>query len=274
MKKLTSVLVLSLSSLTIAAAGSQPSLERLLEPFEAAPVKESAPDAQEPAQAVPEASADRTETFKVTQEDAIDALLKASKAAIHEDDSVEITIKSGFRPVTVPKDAEWRLFTADRFAPDNRGRWLPSLLLEVNGELEERWRLQCEVDLYRMVYMTTQRLGRGETPMSPGIHPVICNIYDESSRPVPVSEELDNYEMVRSLAEGHFLTWDDISARRAVRKGETVEVILKKGRLSVTMQAMCLQDGLVDETVRLKNPRTRAEFAGVVTAPGTVNVVN
>ena len=122
--------------------------------------------------------------------------------------------------------------------------------------------------------MTTQRLGRGETPMRPGIQAVICNIYEELLPPVPVSEDLCNYEVVRTVSVGRFLTWEDISPRRAVRKGEQVDVVLEKGDLSISLRAMCMQDGLINETVRLKNPRKRSEFAGVVTAPGLVTIID
>lgn len=257
---------------SVALADSHLSLDRLLQPFEATPpaVKESKPaQAAEPAPPNPDG-----ENIRITAEDAIKVLLKASQAAVHEDDSVEIRIRSGFQPITLSGEAEWRLFTSDQFAPDNRGRWMPSLVLEVDGEVKQRWRLTCDIDLYRMVYMTTLRLARGETPMSPGIKPVIANIYNESSRPVPAFEELSQYEMVRNLGEGRFLTWDDISPRRAIRKGETVDVILNNGQLQITMRAMSLEDGLIDEEIRLRNPRTRAEFTGVITAPGVVTVTN
>ena len=70
------------------------------------------------------------------------------------------------------------------------------------------------------------------------------------------------------------LTWEDVSPRRAVRKGEQVDVVLEKGDLSISIRAMCMQDGVINDTVRLKNPRTRTEFAGVVTAPGRITVMN
>jgi flagella basal body P-ring formation protein FlgA len=171
-------------------------------------------------------------------------------------------------------ELDWELYVVDRFAPDNRGRWSPMLILEVDGDVAKRWRLRCDVDLYRTVHMTTQRLGRGETPMRPGIRPVICNVYAERVPPIPVTENLQNYEMVRTVSVGQFLTWEDVSPRRAVRKGEHVDVVLEKGELSISMRAMCMQDGVIDQTVTLKNPRTRSEFAGVVTAPGRVTVLD
>lgn len=268
------VLIVPLGSATSLFGGNPVDLSRLLKPYEQIVVEplEDAGRAQETGQDnVPEVVVKKN---KITEEEALKALLEAGRGFIGENDSLEINIKSGWRSVSVAADAEWKLYVVEPFAPDNRGRWFPSIVLEVNGDVEESWRLTCEVDLYRMVYMTTQRLARGETPMRPGIEPVICNIYEEVSRPVPVSEDLSNYELVQTVGVGRFLTWADISPKRAVRKGDTVEVILEKGRLMITMQALCMQDGLVEETVRLKNPRTRAEFAGVVTAPGVVKVVN
>ena len=272
MKSLKQLFLATLLPLTLLPAGSEVSLTHLLQPFEERKVTVAAKSSEQPTSEKPELT--EPSQIKLTEKDAIEALLRAGRAAVQAGDSLEISIRSGWESVAIPAGADWELYAVDQFAPDNRGRWFPSLVLEVDGQVEKRWRLNSQVDLYRMVYMTTQRLGRGETPMRPGIHPVICNIYNESSRPLPVAEDLKNYEMVRTLGVGQFLTWDDVSPRRAVRKGETVEVILEKGSLSITMQAMCLQDGVVEETVRLKNPTTRSEFAGVVTAPGVVSVVN
>ena len=68
------------------------------------------------------------------------------------------------------------------------------------------------------------------------------------------------------------LTWD-VSPRRAVRKGEHVDVVLEKGELSISMRAMCMQDG-GESDGQPKNPRTRSEFAGLVTAPGLITIVD
>lgn len=268
-----SIFLCLLLLVSVGHADSTLSLSRLLEPLErpAPRAKTPAPERQVEA-APPSAKEDKTQL--ITRDDVINALLEASQTSLHEDDSVEINIRSGFQSVSIPADAQWRLLTTDPFAPDNRGRWMPLVALEVDGEVHQRWRLTCDVALFRMVHMTTARLARGETPMSPGIRPVIANIYNESVRPVPAYEDLSYYEMVRNLGEGRFLTWDDINPRRAVRKGETVDVTLKNGPLQITMRAMSLEDGVVDDVIRLRNPRSRTEFAGVIDAPGSVVLSN
>jgi flagella basal body P-ring formation protein FlgA len=271
-QKIKTFFALWLISSSLAFSDSRHTLERLLVPFEPHVTKATKPAS--PERIMPVAASPSPKTVQITREKAIAVLLAAGKAAVHKDDSLEITIRSGFQPVVIPEGVEWSLFTPDPFAPDNRGRWVPALILTVNGEIKQRWRLVCDVDLYRMVFMVTQRLGRGETPMSPGIAPVIVNIFKESSNPIPAYENISDYEMVRNLSEGRFLTWDDIIPRRAVRNGEMVDVTLINGQLQITMRAICLQDGSVNDVIRLRNPRTRAEFAGIVTAPGTVMVTN
>jgi flagella basal body P-ring formation protein FlgA len=273
MNYLNAILFCLLMPLCSIIASPQMGIDRLLQPYQEKETLEL--EDQSTQQTEEEKASPLTDQkSKITKEDVLDSLHKAGKASIGKEDTLEIKIKTDWKSVSVPLDSEWSLDVVEAFAPDNRGRWFPSVILKVDGRVQDRWRLNCEVELYRMVYMTTQRLGRGETPMRPGIHPVICNIYDESTRPVPVSEDLGHYEMVRTLAVGQFLTWEDISPRPAVRKGETVDVILEKGRLSISMLAMCLQDGLIEETVLLKNTRTRVEFTGVVTALGIVKVSN
>ncbi len=273
MKRLIFTLFLSLTLPLAVSLADKLDLSSLLQPLEPSDLQLETEgesgliESQEPRQP-------QQQDILITEQAALEALLRAGKLSIADEDTLEITIKSGWKPFSVPVELDWELYVVDRFAPDNRGRWSPMLILEVDGDVAKRWRLRCDVDLYRTVYMTTQRLGRGETPMRPGIRPVICNIYDERIPPIPVTENLQNYEMVRTVSVGQFLTWEDISPRRAVRKGEHVDVVLEKGELSISMRAMCMQDGVINETIRLKNPRTRSEFAGVVTAPGRVTVLD
>jgi flagella basal body P-ring formation protein FlgA len=266
------ILILSLSLPITVSLAAKLDLGRLLQPLQPIDLQQETEQEREPVES-PEAQAG-PQHVRITKQAAVEALLRAGNLSIPEEDTLEVVIKSGWEPVSVPVEADWELYVADRFAPDNRGRWSPMLILEVNGDVAKRWRVRCDVDLYRRVYMTTQRLGRGETPMRPGIRAVICNIYEEPIPPIPVTEDLQSYEMVRTISVGQFLTWEDVSPRRAVRKGEHVDVVLEKGELSISMRAMCMQDGVVNQTVRLKNPRTRSEFAGLVTAPGLITIVD
>ncbi len=273
MKRLIVVFMLSLALALAVSQAEQLDLGRLVMPL--AVIEPQVEAVIEPDQSMDEESLpNEPQHVLITEQIALEVLFKQGELSIPREDTLEMVIKSGWEPVSVPVESDWELYVVDPFAPDNRGRWSPMLVLEVNGDVSKRWRLRCDVDLYRRVYMTTQRLGRGETPMRPGIQAVICNIYEELLPPVAVSEDLSNYEVVRTVSVGRFLTWEDISPRRAVRKGEQVDVVLEKGDLSITLRAMCMQDGLINETVRLKNPRTRSEFAGVVTAPGLVTIIN
>lgn len=204
----------------------------------------------------------------------LQSITQAQQLLLDEDDRLELELKSELKAVEVPVGAQWRVLAVDRFAPDYRGRWSTSVELEVDGEIQQRWRLELQAALYRPVYMTTQRLNKGEVPAKPAVQVAICNIYEERSRPVPAHVPLRGYEMARTLGNGQFLSWDDVSRQPDIRKGELVDVVLKQGSLLITMQAMALQDGMIKESVRLRNTRSRVEFAGVIAAPGTVYVEN
>lgn len=254
----------------LGAAGPQVHFSELLRPLELAQHVSTAMPQQRESKAVEPAP----EMLQLSPQLLVESITQAQQQLLDENDSLELELKSELKAVEIPVGAEWRVLAVDRFAPDYRGRWSTAVELEVDGEVQQQWRLEFQAALYRPVYMTTQRLNKGEAPTKPAVQVAICNIYEERTRPVPAYVSLRGYEMVRTLGNGQFLSWDDVSRQPDIRKGDMVDVVLRQGSLLITMQAMSLQDGMIKESVRLRNTRSRVEFAGVIAAPGTVYVEN
>ena len=165
MKGLICTLMLALTLPCARGWAGKLELSSLIQPLETSDLMAEAGHAPDRVDCL-ELPQDEPQPLCITHQTAVEALLRAGQSAIPEEDTLEITIKSGWEPVTVAGTTDWELYVADRFAPDHRGRWSPMLILEVDGDVAKRWRLRCDVDLYRRVYMTTQRLGRGDSHAS------------------------------------------------------------------------------------------------------------
>lgn len=212
--------------------------------------------------------------IRILEDEIMSRLAEDISSDLEEGDKLELTCKADLRPIKIPRDAEWVVYTEDRFSPDTRGNWFPLVVLEVNGEFQESWRLPLKVALFRTVHMAAYRLARGDSPKSPAIKPVVCNIYEHRGRPISATIDLSEYELVQPVAEGRFISWNDVTRRPDVRRGDTVDAVLKKGSLSISIVAQSLDNGVVGQTISLRNIRSRQEFSGVVSGTRRVEVIN
>ncbi len=189
-------------------------------------------------------------------------------------DVVELRHRGEWTPIRIAEGTEWRFVLSESFRPDTRGNWFPLVILEVEGKVAESWRVPFRVDLYRNVFMAYERLGRGEVPVLPAVKPVKRNIYEVRGNPIPATETLANYELSQPIGEGQLLTWDDVTPRPLIRRGETVSVVLERGALTVLVTAQSLEDGQAGDRILLRNHRSRQELTAIVIGPGKAKAGN
>jgi flagella basal body P-ring formation protein FlgA len=81
-----------------------------------------------------------------------------------------------------------------------------------------------------------------------------------------------SYAMTRSVNAGRMLTWRDVARRPLVRKGSVVEVSAAEGQLQITMKALAMENGAQGDTVTVRNPDSRKDFAAMVIDENRVQV--
>lgn len=81
-----------------------------------------------------------------------------------------------------------------------------------------------------------------------------------------------SYIFSRSVSAGQLLTWRDITRRPLVKKGELVDVTAVEGALIVTMKAVAMENGAQGDTVTVRNPESRKDFAAMVVDENRVQV--
>lgn len=89
---------------------------------------------------------------------------------------------------------------------------------------------------------------------------------------VPVGTGDRSYVFARGVSPGRLLTWRDLSRRPLVKKGELVEVAAIDGGLAVTMKALAMENGAQGDTVTVRNPVSRRDFAALVVDENRVQV--
>jgi flagella basal body P-ring formation protein FlgA len=81
-----------------------------------------------------------------------------------------------------------------------------------------------------------------------------------------------SFIFARAVPAGRLLTWRDVARRPLVRKGELVEVSAADGLLIVTMKALAMENGAQGDTVTVRNPESRKDFAATVINENRVQV--
>ncbi len=79
-----------------------------------------------------------------------------------------------------------------------------------------------------------------------------------------------NFIFSRAIQANRLLSWRDIARRPLVRKGDMVEVAAVDGMLQVTMKGLALENGAQGDTVTIRNPESRKDFAAQVVAENRV----
>jgi flagella basal body P-ring formation protein FlgA len=125
--------------------------------------------------------------------------------------------------------------------------------------------------LWRDVWSTRQPLTVGAA-FDPSILETrrVDLLRERDALPAAVGDR--TYIFARAVPAGRQLTWRDISRRPLVRKGDLVEVSAIDGPLTVTMKALAMENGSQGDTVTVRNPLTRKDFAAMVTEENRVQV--
>ncbi len=76
----------------------------------------------------------------------------------------------------------------------------------------------------------------------------------------------------RAIQSNRLLTWRDVARRPLVRKGDFVEVAAVDGMLQVTMKGLAMENGAQGDTVTIRNPESRKDFAAQVIAENRVQI--
>jgi flagella basal body P-ring formation protein FlgA len=93
---------------------------------------------------------------------------------------------------------------------------------------------------------------------------------DRDALPAAVGDR--SYIFARAVPAGRLLTWRDIARRPLVKKGELVEVSAVDGMLAITMKALAMENGAQGDTVTVRNPESRKDFAATVVDVNRVQV--
>jgi flagella basal body P-ring formation protein FlgA len=80
----------------------------------------------------------------------------------------------------------------------------------------------------------------------------------------------DTLELAESIQSGMPILNRSVRTRPVILRGRVVDAVFQEGSLSISLKVETLEDGLLGQTVRVRNPKTRRELYGKVQNEQTV----
>lgn len=169
-------------------------------------------------------------------------------------------VEASFDLKNVKVDRSKNKFTATMSVP--AGSSAPFATKEISGRL------------YEMVELPVLKtsLRSGDVVSEHDLDYIMVRSTDLALNTIVDKNDLIGQTPRRTLPAMKALMENDMESPVLVKKGETVNVVLKNGSLVLTMKAQATQSGAEGETVRIVNTTSKKTLDAVVTGPQMVTI--
>lgn len=89
---------------------------------------------------------------------------------------------------------------------------------------------------------------------------------------VTEAEKLAGMEAKRSLKEGKLISEREIGEVVLIKKGNVITAVYKTGQMTITAQAVALEDGARGQKIEAENSKSRKKVYGVVIDADTIEI--
>lgn len=182
---------------------------------------------------------------------------------------LELHLIRPWTPVTVP-DEPLTLKAAEMPAGGISPNFVVSCELWCGKERVGVWPVALQASVWKDVPVAHTTLKRGELLRDADITMErrdvlmlrdVCPLY-------PTTE--DTYELSENVSAGMPLLNHAVRPRPVIQRGRLVDAVFQDGALSISLKVETMEDGLIGQTVRVRNPKTKRELYGKVQNEQTV----
>lgn len=185
------------------------------------------------------------------------------------------------QPVTIPlpavADAAEITFRVEPHSANvSPGRVQMDVTVYVAGEKKLMLPVYFDVRVIQPVVIARKGLGRGDTLTDDTT--ITDRRATDPTAKVPPPDAVMNRKLKRPLAAGQVVQAADVEdlpgavSAVLVKARQPVKMVVRSGTLTVTAGGEALQDGKLDDRVRVQNTESKKVIVGRVTGPGTVDV--
>jgi flagellar basal body P-ring formation protein FlgA len=132
------------------------------------------------------------------------------------------------------------------------------------------WRVPLKASIWRDVPVAQSVLNRGELLRDADVAPERRDVLVLRDAFVNYAHADENLQLAENIPAGQPVLNRSVRPRPIIQRGQLVEGIYEDGTLSISLKVELLEDGLLGQTVRIRNPKTKRELHGKVQNDQTV----
>jgi flagella basal body P-ring formation protein FlgA len=144
--------------------------------------------------------------------------------------------------------------------------------LRAGEEVIGTWQVPTQARIWREVYVAGSTLRRGQLVRDADIARERRDLL--TTREVLTAVDLDNpsLEIGENVPAGLPLTSRSLRLRPIIHRGKVAEAIVSDGGMTLSVKVEVLEDGLLGQTIRVRNVKSKREFRGKVENEQTIHV--
>jgi len=145
------------------------------------------------------------------------------------------------------------------------------LTLQVrSGRQQHRLAAVVVLHAYARTATTVSTVARGQVAPTESLQWQWTDLALASPGLITDQQSLTGLIAARDLQPGEALSQRDLVPRPLVVRGEMVDLVVRRGGVEAVVRVECRQDGLLDQTVSVRNPLNKRLLVARVTGPGQV----
>jgi flagella basal body P-ring formation protein FlgA len=185
------------------------------------------------------------------------------RESVKERGELELRFSRPWTAVQVP-DEPLTLRVVDMPATGPGANFMVRYELWCGTERVGQWQLAMSAKVWRDLPVAQAPLKRGQTLDSVAVALERRDILALRDAPGVFDLGDPTLELAHNVAAGQPILARSVRARPVVVRGQVVEAQVRDGTLTIAMKVEALEDGVVGQSVRVRNTRTRRNFVGKV----------
>jgi flagella basal body P-ring formation protein FlgA len=198
-----------------------------------------------------------------------------SKDATYSGKKIDVTYKYADKTF---KDLKYRkgkvTFAVAELYPDFKplGSVIIPIQVIVDGEAKEKLFLRVNVSVFDKIVVATTRFKRGDAVTELTATMEVRDVSVLSPDVVRDFADVNGKEAKTFIPKGNAIYSYMIKEKPYVKKNEKVSILSSADNIFISAEGMAMQDGMLNEDVKVKNILSGKEIIGVVTGSGEVTV--
>ncbi len=190
---------------------------------------------------------------------------------VRERGELELRFVRPWAPVIVP-DEPLSLRVLDLPNTGVAHNFIARCELRAGDEIAGAWQINVNAKIWREIWVARSGVLRGQPLASADVGQERRDVLAFRDGLANLPPDLANYDLGENLPGGAPLTARSIKQRPIIRRGKTLDALVRDGVLQILVKVEALEDGLPGQFVRVRNIKSRREFRGKVQDEQTVAV--